>query len=98
MMRLMISLIVFSLVGCTSVQRPDALICGVNSKGMKLRCYNIKSDFSRDGVLKPEAKPQQIKINSIHDLNAGIYMSPSDFELVKIWIGDMRNWVKEHCQ
>lgn len=98
MTRLMISLIVFSLVGCASVKRPDALVCGVNAKGMKLRCYNIKTDFNDDGTRKADAQAKEIKISSIQDLNAGIYFSPKDFEKIKVWLADMRDWSESHCK
>jgi hypothetical protein len=95
---LMMSFLAYSLVACSAIQRPDALVCGVNAKGMKLRCYNIKRDFNDDGTRKPNVQPSEIKIQSIHDLNGGIYFSPSDFEKLKVWLGDMRDWSKEHCQ
>lgn len=86
-----------ALAACSHVERPDSLVCGVNAKSMKLRCYNIKTDFTDDGVKKPDAKAQVIAIKSIDDLNAGIYFSPKDFEKIKVWIGDMRDWSKAHC-
>ena len=101
MMRLMTnfvgsSLAVF-LISCSSVQRPDALICGVNAVASKLRCYNIKTDFDNDGVLIPGVKPKIIPF-VLHDLNGGIFFSAQDFEKVKVWIADMRAWSKSHCQ
>jgi hypothetical protein len=95
---LIIILVLMLLSGCATVKRPDALICGVNAKGMKLRCYNIKLDFNDDGTRKPGAIPSDIKIKSVHDLNGGIYFSPGDFEKLKVWLSDMREYAKEHCQ
>ena len=86
------------IIGCAGVQRPDADICGVNAKSSKLRCYNIKNDFNDDGTRKPDAQPVNKKISSLNDLNGGIYVSPADFEKFKVWLGDSRDWISNHCQ
>jgi hypothetical protein len=91
-MRLILnSIICSSLVGCAGVQRPDALVCGVNAKASKLRCRNIKTDYNDDGTVIAGSKPVEIKINSLMDLNAGVFVSAKDFEKVKVWIGDLRD-------
>lgn len=90
--------IAFSLVGCAGVQRPDAMVCGINAKAMKLRCYNIKDDFTEEGVLKDGAVAKEPIFSSIQDLNGGIYFSPKDFEKIKVWLSDMRDWSKDHCR
>jgi len=98
--KLSLSLVLLTLMltACASVERPDALICGVNSKAMKLRCYNIKDDFTNDGIRKPDAKAKDIPISSIHNLNGGIYASPSDFEKIKVWLADLRSYSERHCK
>jgi uncharacterized protein YigE (DUF2233 family) len=97
-MRLMILLSIFSLVGCANVQRPDADVCGVNAKTSKLRCYNIKNNYTNDGTLKDGATPTVKPIANLMSLNGGIYFSPADFEKLKVWLQDMRDYAKEHCQ
>ena len=86
-----------SISNCASVQRPDALICGINSKSMNLRCYNIKKDFDDSGV-RTGHQPSVQKISSIQQLNGGIYVSPKDFEKLKVYIQDLRDYSKEYCQ
>lgn len=90
-------IILLSLVSCSHVQRPDSWICGVNAKGMKLRCYNIKSDYSDEGVLKPEAKPTEFPLKSLNDLNAWVCMDPASLEKFKVYMGDLRDYAKLHC-
>lgn len=98
MMRLMTALVTFSLLACSSIQRPDSWICGVNAKGMKLRCYNLKSDYDQNGSLNPGAKPQEYPLKSINDLNAWVCMDPASLEKMKIYMGDLRDYAKAHCQ
>jgi hypothetical protein len=94
----MMSLSIFSLVACTSIPRPDANLCGINAKSQTLRCYNLKSDYTDDGTLKPDAKPFIISIKSIQDLNAGVYASPKDFQELKAWVGQLREYYKQNCK
>lgn len=86
-----------SISSCSSVQRPDAYICGINAPGLKLRCYNIKSDFDENGVMHPNAQPKTVHIEGLSSLNGGVYFSPGDLEKLKVWLGDLRNWSKNHC-
>lgn len=99
-MPLMILLSIFSLtlINCASVPRPDAWICGVNATGMKLRCYNTKFDYSDDGTLKPEAKPTEYPLKSVNDLNAWVCMDPLSLGKFKVYLGDLRDFAREHCR
>lgn len=85
-------------IGCAGVQRPDAWICGVNARASKLRCYNIKHDYTSEGVLKSDATPDIRPVDGLMALNGGIYFSPKDFEKLKVWLADMRKYAQEHCQ
>lgn len=98
MTRLTTLCLTFSLIGCAGVKRPDANVCGINAVSSNLRCYNILKDYSNDGTLNANAKPTLVPISGLNDLNAGIYFSPIDVEKLKVWIGDMRSWAKEHCK
>ena len=91
-------LFLFTLVGCTTVKRPEALICGINAKSQVLRCYNLKIDYDETGTMKPDAKPTIKPIASFMDLNAGIYVSPKDFKEIKKWIGELRNYYDKECR
>lgn len=98
MKRLMMLLNICSLVGCAGVQRPDANICGINAVSSNLRCYNIRKDYNNDGILDANAKPVIVPLSGLNDLNAGAYLSPLDLEKVKVWLGDLRTWAKDHCK
>ena len=100
-MLLMIVFLTCELIGCAHVERPDADVCGINFASdapAHLTCYNIKNDFSSDGVLLPGAKSHKKPIKSPQSLNAGKYISKEDWPAVQVWIQDMRDWTKEHCQ
>ena len=98
-MRLMMSFVGFSLLtACSSIERPDAYLCGVNAKSMQLRCYNLKSDFDRNGVLKDSAQPMIKPIKSVIDLNAGVYVTPSDFEKIKVYVREMKAYYDKNCK
>lgn len=105
MLRLMTSFLIFSIVGCSSVQRPDSLVWGVNAPAMWLEGYNIHTDYDDSGVLKPGAVKKFHPFTSVKELNAAIIILPpghvKDDEGtagIKRWLGEMRSWVKEHCQ
>jgi hypothetical protein len=87
-------------LGCASVQRPDADICGINfaaDKPAHLTCFNIKNDFDNAGVLLPTAKAHQKLIGKPQSLNAGKYMSKEDWPKFQIWLQDMRDYATNHC-
>jgi len=91
-------MICFITSSCSKVKRPDAYICGINSKSVELRCYNILKDFSDDGTMKPDAKPMIQPISGLDQLNAGVFMFPKEFEKVKVWLQDLRDYSNQHCQ
>ncbi|CAK0739639.1 hypothetical protein CCP2SC5_1020022 [Azospirillaceae bacterium] len=100
-MRSTMSYLTFSalvfLSACSHVQRPDSWICGVNAKGMKLRCYNVKDDYTDDGTLKPDAKPTEHQIHSLSDMNAWVCMDPTSLGKFKTYLADLRDYAKDHC-
>lgn len=96
--KLGIYLLVLGMTACAQVQRPDAWVCGVNARGMKLRCYNIKADYSDEGTLKPDAKPTEFALKSLNDLNAWVCMDPLSLEKFKVYMGDLRDYAKENCR
>lgn len=98
-MRSTLSLVISSLIfcGCAAVTRPDAWVCGVNAKSSKLRCYNLKEDYTSDGELKPGSKPEEYPLKSISELNAWVCMDPASLEKLKVYMGDLRNYAKNHC-
>lgn len=98
MTRLMTLLSISSLLACAHVDRPDAMICGVNARGMKLRCYNLKADYSDEGTLRPDATPKEFPLKSLNDLNAWVCMDPLSLEKFKVYMGDLRDYARDHCQ
>jgi hypothetical protein len=90
--------ICLSISSCSSVKRPDAYICGINSKSKELRCYNILKDFNDDGSMKPEAKPMIQPLSGLDQLNSSVMMFPKEFEKVKVWLQDLRDWSNNHCK
>lgn len=82
-------------LSCSKVKRPDSYICGINLKSAEFRCYNILNDFNDDGTMKTDAKP---KVEPLVLQNAAVYMTPQDFEKVKVWMQDLRDFSKEHCK
>jgi hypothetical protein len=84
-------------LGCASIERPDSWVCGVNAKSEKLRCYNLKSDYSDQGTLKPEAKPMIYPLKSVSDLNGWVCIDPKSLEKLKVYLGDLRDYSANHC-
>ena len=88
------------LVGCASVQRPDADICGINyatNSAPHLTCFNIKDDYNDDGTLKSTAKSHRKLIPTPQSLNAGKYISKEDWPKVQVWLQDLRDYASNHC-
>jgi hypothetical protein len=69
----------------------------VNAKKSALRCYNVRNDYTNEGILKNDAVPDIRPVQGLMSLNGGIYFSPQDFEKLKIWLADMRKYAQEHC-
>ena len=91
----------FFSLGCSTVQRPDADICGINfasDKPAHLTCFNILKDFNDDGTLKSTAKSHQKLIQGPSSLNAGKYVSKDDWAKVQVWLQDLRDYARNHCQ
>jgi predicted nucleotidyltransferase len=74
-------LMVFSLVGCADVPRPDVDLCIINAKASYRHCYNLKEDYDSNGRLKPDAKAEFRDNRDITDLDkAFIVDSKEGFE------------------
>ena len=89
--------------GCAGVPRPNTMAYGVNGAAKQLEGYNIRDDYDENGVRKPGAvlkiKPLP---HGLLDLNGAVCFlppSPSDegTKGLKKWIGDARDWTREHC-
>lgn len=92
------------LVGCAGVERPDTFAWGVNGAVPQLEGYNIKRDYDNNGVRKPDArktiKPLPFGIRSLNGAICFLPPNPGDEGTrgLKKWLGDSRDWMKEHCQ
>ena len=85
MSRLTKPLSVFSLLllaACGSVERPNANACWVNAAGGYKTCYNLLTDYDRNGVRLPGAKPSLVPLTDIRQLNGALtFDAPSQKEL-----------------
>jgi hypothetical protein len=101
---LMTSFAIFSLVGCASEQRPNSYACGVNGAKARLECFNIKTDYDDNGVRKPDAQALIVPLPAgLLNLNGAICFLPpkghdEGIRGLKRWLGDVRDYAKEHCQ
>lgn len=91
-------LITSSLIACESVQRPDAMIWGVNGPKKHLKGYNLRNDFDNDGNRKPDAQPQFKSLTGLPDLNAYVCFDPPGIEEIKRYIGELRQYAKDNCK
>ena len=86
--------------GCVQAPVLDVDLCGVNfatDKPAHLHCYNTKRDYT-NGVLNAGAKAHDIPITSPQMLNAGKFVSKSDWKKVEAWAIELRNYGQEHCK
>lgn len=102
MMRLMILFLTFSLCSCIQVQRPNSYVWGINGVSKTRRGYNVRTDYDDSGIRKPGATPVT-QATSLTDLNGALCFLPQSknddgINGIKIWLGDSRNWAKEHCK
>jgi hypothetical protein len=96
--KIILLLFAANIVGCAAIQRPDAWVCGINGKSKKMLCYNLKKDYDEDGTLKAGAEPLEKKDVSLQSLTGGLYFSSEDTKKIKVWLQDMRDYAKNHCQ
>lgn len=94
----MLFLVCSFLGACASVQQPDADLCGINTKYMHARCYNLKRDFNKDGTRKKNATPIIKPIKDLQELNGWIGVAPADYEKIQVWIGDLRDAYEQEKQ
>lgn len=96
--RLGIIILILGINGCANVQRPNSWLCGVNGVAGKLRCYNLRDDYTNEGTLKPDVKPLEHPLKSIKELNGWVCMDPNSLEKMKVYMGDLRDYAREHCK
>ena len=85
------------LLGCQSIQRPNAWMGGVNASKKEFRAYNLRTDFDVDGNRLPEAKPKISYLTGLKDLNGYICVDPNSFEELKRYVGELRLWARDNC-
>jgi hypothetical protein len=88
-------LMVFSLVGCASIKRPDSELCVVNAPSQHLKCYNLLHDYDGQGRLKKSATAIFPPAKTVYDLNKGVWMSNLDFAELKLYIHDLKRAYEE---
>jgi hypothetical protein len=100
---------IFSIVilgACVSVQRPNAIVYGVNggANPPRLEGFNVKTDYDSNGARKPDAELKYRALpNGIKSMNGAICFMPplgedEGIKGIKRWLTETRLWAKEHCQ
>ena len=101
MKSILLVMILLNICSCSGVSRPDADICIINfasDKPAHLHCQNMKSDYSPDGVLLPGHPAHDKLIGAPQSLNAGKYISKEDWPKFQVFMQDLRDYAKVHCQ
>ncbi len=77
----------FSLLGCAcaGLPLPEANLGGVNAPKKEFQYYWLPTDFTTEGVRKPEAQLKRMPINSLQDLNGFICTDPKGWEAMLAW-------------
>lgn len=103
-MRLTTLLSIYSILivsGCAAgPARPDTNISQIIvTKDLKEAYgYNMQTDYDSDGVLKPDAQAKIIILQGLIDLKGWYCTDPKGFKNLKIYLGNVRNYAKEHCR
>jgi hypothetical protein len=100
MLRQTLCLMIFSLVvlsGCGSVERPDTDMCVVNVPGEYLYCYNLKRDYTDEGVRKKEALPTYRPLKVLNDVNKYTCTDPQGMGNLKVYIKELKKEVADKC-
>lgn len=93
--------------GCASVERPYSYVWGINGSASQREGYNIKTDYDSEGVRLPNAKSVLRPLGSLRELNGAVCFLPAKandplkdegIRGLKAWLGNLRDWSKEHCQ
>lgn len=87
--------------GCAAgPARPDTNLYQiiVSSEGNEAFGYNMLRDYDNDGVLRPGAQPTVIPLGDIKDLKGWYCTDEKGFKRLKVYLGNVRNYAKEHCR
>lgn len=87
-------------IGCAEVKRPDADACWVNAAGGYKRCYNLLKDYDKDGTRLPDAKPKDVPISTLADINGNLVFDALGQKEVKRFINQSNKEfkdLKERC-
>lgn len=89
---------IFSLLmaGCSSIERPDSNLCGINAVGLRLHCYNLKKDFNNKGQRLKNAKPLVVQFKTEKEMldfmNKGFMMDVTSFERTNVFVKEVREY------
>jgi len=82
-----------AVLGCGTVERPNAEICVVNAPALHRKCYNLARDFDGNGNRYKDAKPIYRPNPDISSLNkATLIDSETGFA---DGIGEVLRYIKE---
>lgn len=79
-----------ALAGCSTIPRPDTDLCSVNAGAEYQRCYNLKRDYTNEGVRKPDAQPVFKPAHTIADLDKNFCTDPQGMANLLIYIQELR--------
>jgi hypothetical protein len=88
------------LAACGSVERPNANACWVNAAGGYKRCYNLLTDYDANGIRLPGAKPKDVPLSSIKELNGALTFDATSQKELKRFMDETRKEyhdLKERC-
>lgn len=85
--------------GCGGIKLPNATVSGVNVPALKLRGYNLSTDYDPNtGRRKPTAVPREVQFKSgpemLNGMNKMICTDPAGYAELIRYI----NQIKVYCQ
>lgn len=88
------------LAACGSVERPNANACWVNAAGGYKTCYNLLTDYDKNGVRLPGAKPKNVPLTELKQLNGALTFDAASQKELKRFLDESRKEyadLKEQC-
>lgn len=94
-------LAICSLAGCAGApERPNTNLYQINVAGSQAeaRGYNMHDDYDSDGALKSSAKPKTVELESLKSLRGWYCTDQQGLKNLKVYLGELRSYAKEHCK
>lgn len=81
---------IFNAACAVGIERPDTNLCIVNEPFSELECYNLRTDYTDEGRLKPGAAGTTVDITGLADLNKHICTDVNGFAAIKAYLRQLR--------